>query len=263
MLKSTIISGAKELETEREWVEIKGDSIKLKPIFSFDVFCVAVLTVLGFSAAAILCKIFMSCIARAEYSILTLAGLSFSGALLIFCVGWMFADVFSGVVHYLADQILSPTLYFFGPRFVVPFREHHDEPHGLLKHSFFERSGNNCAVSALLPSLIILHFFISDPLGEASIPTALAWYCCLYGTGLTIALLTAFTNEFHAWAHREHNPKWIMRLQTWGIVLPPSHHDQHHSGNLDSHYCITSGISERLFWRLKRISQMPLFRHDS
>ena len=249
------------LSTIREQVLFTADVEK--PNAFFDVACVAIFSLLTLLATTLTLKLYVMRIWSQSSSPVIVLGLSASVFLIVITLSWLLADAFSGIVHFLADQILSPSLFFFGSRFVVPFREHHDDPQGLLRHSFFERSGNNCAVSTLLPTLILLHYYCAPAfLSDASI-IGLASVCCVYSSALCVAILTAFTNEFHGWAHREHNPPWIQWLQMSGIVLSPKHHDQHHSGNLDSHYCITSGVSERLLWKLKRMCQLPFTYYDS
>src|SRR5690606_1851621 len=48
--------------------------------------------------------------------------------LLTVTVGYLAADLASGVVHWLFDRFGTVDTPFFGPRFVAPFREHHETP---------------------------------------------------------------------------------------------------------------------------------------
>ncbi len=61
--------------------------------------------------------------------------------------GYIVADFFSGLIHWLADRYGTQQTPFFGPHFVTPFREHHVFPKKITTHDFIETNGNNCIVS--------------------------------------------------------------------------------------------------------------------
>jgi hypothetical protein len=57
--------------------------------------------------------------------------------------GYVIADFFSGLVHWLADRYFDPKTPVLGPALIAPFREHHADALAMTRHDFFEISGNN------------------------------------------------------------------------------------------------------------------------
>src|SRR4029079_2689598 len=55
---------------------------------------------------------------------------------IIVVVAYAAADLLSGVVHFLADNFGSPETPLLGKAFVMPFRDHHIDPKGILRHPF-------------------------------------------------------------------------------------------------------------------------------
>lgn len=141
------------------------------------------------------------------------------------------ADLLSGVVHFLADNFGSPETPFLGKAFVMPFRDHHVDPKGILHHPFMIANGNNCLVA--LPPLLIVLFFV--PVTET-----VSGY--LFGSFFLALCLSVFlTNQFHKWAHMDDPPRAVAWLQARGIILSREHHDLHHTSPFDTYYCITAG----------------------
>ena len=162
--------------------------------------------------------------------------------------GYLFADLASGLVHFLADNFGSETTPFFGPGFVRPFREHHVNPRGIVAHGFVAANGNNALVSIpiLAPAALLL------PVSES------AWAHLVGSFTLAMMLAVFVTNQFHKWAHMESPPRLARRLQSLGIILTREHHDVHHTAPHNANYCITLGIWDpvlertRFFARLER-----------
>lgn len=73
-------------------------------------------------------------------------------------VAYALADLLSGIVHFLADNFGSPDTPLLGKAFVMPFRDHHVDPKGILSHPFMIANGNNCLVA--LPPLMLVLFFV-------------------------------------------------------------------------------------------------------
>jgi ubiquitin-conjugating enzyme E2 variant len=147
--------------------------------------------------------------------------------------GYLLADFLSGSVHWLADRYFAPTTPLIGPLLIAPFREHHVDASEITRHDFFEVSGNNALVT--LPAVaFLLALPLPDPKGGASIPIAI-------GLGLSTTASLLLTNQLHRWAHTEHPPPPIARLQRWGWILSPERHARHHGGRHDRAYCVTSG----------------------
>jgi Lipid desaturase domain len=131
-------------------------------------------------------------------------------------IGYVAADVASGLVHWFCDRFLDEDTPLVGLLVIVPFREHHRDPRAMTRHGFLELSGNSClAVAPLL---------------------ALAWAAPLsLGADAAIAvfaLAVLVTNLAHGWAHADHAPTLVRRLQGWGVLLRPADHQAHHAAVL-------------------------------
>jgi len=140
------------------------------------------------------------------------------------------SDVMTGIAHWGGDTIGDESLWFFGPNFIRPFREHHVDQKAITRHDFIETNGNNCIgmcgplllAFVLLPAKEGFWFFVS---------TFVAF----------VSMFMVATNQFHKWAHADDVPLLVRRLQRWGLILSPAHHDVHHARPHDQQYCITVG----------------------
>lgn len=144
--------------------------------------------------------------------------------------GLLAADFVSGLVHWWADRVADAKTPWLGPGFIRPFREHHDDPLGIVRHGFAETNGNNCAV--VLPLLVAA---LAIPLGTGR--------AALFAGGLALglAVFSALTNQIHKWAHQPRAPRPVRWLQRAGLILEPRAHALHHAAPHDCHYCITTG----------------------
>lgn len=145
-------------------------------------------------------------------------------------VGYLLADLVSGMVHWLADRYFDPRTPILGPALIAPFREHHADELAMTRHDFFEISGNNGLVT--IPLALIL-LWLPPPMG---LPMQ-----CFMATVLSLGLSIIATNQFHCWAHAPHPPGFVRRLQRGGWILSPESHAIHHSDRHDRAYCVTSG----------------------
>jgi ubiquitin-conjugating enzyme E2 variant len=140
------------------------------------------------------------------------------------------SDVLTGIAHWSGDTLGHEGVWFFGPHFIRPFREHHVDQKAITRHDFIETNGNNCiGVSGALAA-------------------AFAWLPDRESFGFFAATFVAFvslfmvaTNQFHKWAHEDKPPAGARVLQRWGLILSPAHHDVHHARPHDKQYCITVG----------------------
>jgi ubiquitin-conjugating enzyme E2 variant len=51
------------------------------------------------------------------------------------------------------------------------------------------------------------------------------------------------TNQIHKWSHVD-EPQlmgWVKWAQRLHLIMPPSHHERHHTPPYDTYYCITTG----------------------
>jgi len=164
-------------------------------------------------------------------------------------LGYVLADLLSGLVHWLFDTWWTERTPLVGRSFVRPFREHHTDPASITRHDWVETNGNNCLGS--LPLLIGAYF----------VPTTGFAGLFLVSLMLSVARGLLATNQFHKWAH-DANPGGVVKtLQRWHLILPADHHRVHHESPHDTHYCITTGWLNPLlsatgaFRRIERIVQ--------
>lgn len=144
--------------------------------------------------------------------------------------GLLAADFISGFVHWLGDTWGSIDMPVLGKAFIRPFREHHVDPKAITRHDFFETNGNNCFVS--IPIVAATAF---GPLPAGAAGPILATF--LVGMVLWVFL----TNQIHKWSHMDAPPAWIAALQRLHLILPPDHHQIHHTAPYHRYYCITNG----------------------
>jgi ubiquitin-conjugating enzyme E2 variant len=156
-------------------------------------------------------------------------------------IAYVAADFVSGFVHFLADNFGSPETPIVGKAFVLPFREHHDDPTAILHKPFFVSNGGNCMVIVPFLAAIVLLVPVDD---------SFAGY--LTGAfGLTFSFAILLTNQFHKWAHMEAPPPVVLWLQERRIILSRDHHDIHHVSPFDTHYCITTGWWNPMLERIR------------
>jgi Lipid desaturase domain len=179
--------------------------------------------------------LFTSTLAGASVQLLAspLGGLWLASALVM---GWLAADLGSGLVHWLFDNYFEETTPFFGPNVVFPFREHHSDPENITRHNLREMLGN----SALITLPVQLGAFALTELRPvlASFLSA-------------AAIFGVLANLFHSWAHLPRIPAWLYWLQKTRLVLNPAHHEIHHTAPHASHYCVCSGAMNAFLSRIR------------
>lgn len=153
--------------------------------------------------------------------------------------GYVGADFVSGIVHWAGDTLGDKNTPIVGRNFIVPFRQHHDDPEDIVRHDFVETNGNNCLVA--LPPLTWACF--TAP--EAEVFGL--WGCSSVGF---LTLFVFLTNQFHKWAHAQNPPRLARLLQRCHLALSPEHHAVHHAPPHDRYYCITVGWLDPLLTRV-------------
>lgn len=138
-------------------------------------------------------------------------------------IGLLLADLISGIIHWAQDKYGNPDWPIVGPIF-ADVQMHHEKPLKFLDNSFLKRNGVTAIVSITLFSILVglfgFHLFL-----------------------LVAALIGAFANEIHAYAHRKDNPKWVTYLQRFGILLSPMSHAKHHKDFNQNYFAITSWLN--------------------
>ena len=165
-----------------------------------------------------------------------LVGLAFGGVL---------ADFTSGFFHWFFDRCGSRHTTFLGPHFIEPFRKHHEDPEDILRGDFW---ANNCKSG--LGCVPVLAGFLG--LGLLVDGIAIDF---LLAASLTFSAGIIGTNQFHAWAHMKSPPGFVKPLQRIGLVLSPDHHLKHHQEPYQSHYCITTGVCDRVLLERVKLFQ--------
>lgn len=144
-------------------------------------------------------------------------------------LGYLAADFVSGVVHWLGDTWGSTQMPIVGQALIRPFREHHVDAKAITRHDFVETNGNNCLIS--LPVAIV----------AALLPHSNTWLLFLSSFLGAMIFWVMATNQFHKWSHQD-QPAFLIRwAQRLHLILPPSHHQVHHTAPFARYYCITVG----------------------
>ncbi len=155
--------------------------------------------------------------------------------------GYLAADFISGFVHFVGDTYGDENTPVFGPNFIKPFRDHHTDPTGICRHDFVEVNGNNSVVC--LPVGLLAYYGLPADTQH--------WSAIVLLSVCSMMVWVFMTNQFHKWAHAEHPPTLIEKLQAWNLVLPPAHHDVHHRAPHDKYYCITVGWLNPILYHLR------------
>ncbi len=148
--------------------------------------------------------------------------------------GFLAADFVSGFVHWLADTWGRTTMPVIGKALLRPFREHHVDPKAMTRHDYVETNGANCMIS------------VPWAVGAACMPydRGSTWYAWCLFFSIAIASMIFFvmmTNQIHKWAHMDDCPRIVKWLQKLHLVLPPEHHQIHHTAPFNCYYSITTG----------------------
>jgi ubiquitin-conjugating enzyme E2 variant len=163
-------------------------------------------------------------------------------------VGFLAADFTSGFVHWLADTWGRVTMPVIGKALLRPFREHHVDPKAMTHHDYVETNGANCMIS------------VPWAIGAAAMPydPSSSWYAWSLFFSVSIASMIFFvmmTNQIHKWSHQDDIPRIVVWLQRAHLILPPEHHQIHHTAPYNKYYSITTGW---LNWPLTKLHFYPL-----
>lgn len=154
---------------------------------------------------------------------------------------YLVADVASGLVHAVCDNLGSVDTPVVGQKFIRSFREHHTDPLDMTRGDFVRVNADNFLVCLPVVIPVLLWVDVDQHLYLGTFVLAL--------TGLVVV-----TNQIHKWAHLarigEPVPAAVRRLQRHGVILSAEHHEIHHTPPHESHYCITSGITNPFLTRI-------------
>jgi ubiquitin-conjugating enzyme E2 variant len=155
-------------------------------------------------------------------------------------LGVLFADFTTGLAHWFCDRFFEESTPVIGRALIQPFREHHVDPQGMVRHGLLELHGNSAI--PVIPVLGIVHYFGPSPASPVAVALQLwVFFLCISSMA---------TNQFHRWAHAPSVPRPARWLQRHGVILSPERHALHHAGDFDRSYCMTSGWMNPLLDRI-------------
>jgi ubiquitin-conjugating enzyme E2 variant len=163
--------------------------------------------------------------------------------------GFVFSDFISGFVHWAADTWGSTDMPVLGKAVIGPFREHHVDPEAMTRHDYVETNGANCMIAVPVALLTL-----AVPMDVEGLEAPGVFATAFGGSVIFWAMMT---NQIHKWAHLPpgQTPGWLRAAQDLHLVLPPKHHQVHHTPPFETYYCITTGWLNPLLHRLR------FFRH--
>lgn len=147
--------------------------------------------------------------------------------LLILLVAWAFAELASGVFHWLEDRYGNPDWPILGPLIVLPNLAHHVRPGALCQGSYWNRN-NTTIVTSLIGA-------------------ACFFWCLPVCLGF---LILSQGNEVHSWAHQRCN-RLIRSLQWIGVLQSPRQHAIHHKQPFDRYYCVFTNYANPLLHAIR------------
>lgn len=160
-------------------------------------------------------------------------------------IGWLLADLITGMFHWWEDRVGRVEWPIVGPWIIAPNRLHHLSPLAFTRHGFLDRNRASMLAAAIVWALWGMAFGPSVTLATAMI-----------GAGLS--------NEVHRYAHQPSlAPGWVRVLQQIGIVQSPNVHKVHHRPPFEQNFCIlTDWLNPPLealgFWRvMERLFGLP------
>ena len=137
-------------------------------------------------------------------------------------------DLGSAVYHWGIDNYGDDKTPLFGSQ-IRGFRNHHITPWIIAHRDFCNNTSR------------VFGPFMPFALAYAALaPANLFWDSFVAGfvTWLSVSW------QFHAWSHIKPSllPRWITRLQDWGLILPPGVHGKHHRAPFNCNYAVMTGL---------------------
>lgn len=145
----------------------------------------------------------------------------------------LLVDLVSGAVHWAEDTFWTAETPVLGPVLVAPNLLHHDQPAAFVKFSYWHSNAQLLKVAAALTGLAALLGLLTWPV-------------------VFFALIGGNANQIHKWAHmaRRKVPAPVRLLQRIGLLQSVAHHNRHHGGERNTHYCTVTPLLNPLLDRL-------------
>lgn len=155
---------------------------------------------------------------------------NFQSFIVQFVIGCLWADGWSGLVHWGLDTWGTIDTPIFG-NVIQFFRSHHEFPRDMCKVDWMRVNYQNCFVGMLSVAMTSSLW--------PNMPVTSAIGCFHLG----------LTNQYHAWSHElpADLPTIVRLAQKSWLILPREHHAYHHRGTHTTHYCITIGWLDPVF----------------
>ncbi|OWM63910.1 hypothetical protein CDL15_Pgr006172 [Punica granatum] len=152
---------------------------------------------------------------------------SWAGPILAGSVGYVLADLGSGVYHWGIDNYGDASTPFFGSQ-IEAFQGHHKWPWTITRREF--ANNLHALARAVAFSVLPIDLLCNDP-------TMLGFVAFFSGCIM-------FSQQFHAWAHgtKSRLPQLVVALQDAGILVSRAQHAAHHRPPYNNNYCIVSGV---------------------
>ena len=164
---------------------------------------------------------------------------NFFGYVITIFVALFVLDLISGFIHIFLDRYNGENPYI--KPVADSFKEHHDDPAGMVKRTNFEVLFETRRVWFMLPFLVLINYVLRN--------SPFISYVTLFST--LLALIGPFMQVSHRLSHlMVHDPppknstSFIVLnfLQKNGVLLNPELHRKHHKIN-DKHWPIFNGWS--------------------
>ncbi|XP_022717921.1 fatty acid desaturase 4, chloroplastic-like [Durio zibethinus] len=159
-------------------------------------------------------------------------------------VGYILADLLSGIYHWVIDNYGDASTPIFGSQ-IADFQGHHKQPWNFTRHQF----AKNLHVPARSVTLYMLpiDIFCNEPV--------------IQGFVSICAGCIMFSQQFHTWSHTTKSklPPLVVALQDAGVLLSRSQHSAHHRPPYNSNYCIVSGVWNKLLDKYKVFEALEKF----
>jgi len=145
----------------------------------------------------------------------------------------LLVDLVSGAVHWAEDTFWTAETPLLGAALVAPNLLHHEQPGAFVRFSYWHSNGQLLKVSGAL-------------VAGAALLGLLTWPVVAF------ALVGGHANQIHKWAHQpRRRVPWPVRvLQSLRIFQSVAHHNRHHGGERNTHYCTVTPLLNPLLDRL-------------
>ncbi|KAF6168013.1 hypothetical protein GIB67_011398, partial [Kingdonia uniflora] len=145
-------------------------------------------------------------------------------------LGYLFADLASGVYHWAIDNYGKASSPVFRPQ-IEAFQGRHKSSWKITRREF---SNNLHSLGRVITFVAVpIDVLVNDPVVHAFF-------------GMSCGCIM-FSQQFHAWAHgtKSRLPRLAVALHDAGVLIPCLDHANHHRQPYNSNYCIVSGVWNR------------------